>query len=184
MKPLGADEIRGNWATLLLPWNDDDSLDLRRLGAEIDVLIAMNGDGIYSHGTAGEFHTRTEDEFDQVSELLANKRESAGMLFQIGASHISARISLERLKRAVSLRPGAIQIILPDWFPVTEAEAVTFLQRMSDAADGIGLGHETVAMKRCQEPLFCSTHGKPTHHPLLVSGVPCPNVTQGYHCCQ
>jgi hypothetical protein len=45
LKPLGADEIRGNWATLLLPWNDDDSLDLRRLGAEIDVLIAMNGDG-------------------------------------------------------------------------------------------------------------------------------------------
>ena len=73
MKPLKADEIRGNWATLLSPWNDDDSLDLRRLGAEIDALIAMNVDGIYSHGTAGEFHAQTEGEFDQVCELLANK---------------------------------------------------------------------------------------------------------------
>ncbi|MBI2480907.1 MAG: dihydrodipicolinate synthase family protein, partial [Planctomycetia bacterium] len=103
MKPLKADEIRGNWATLLVPWNDDDSLDPSRLAAEIDVLIAMNVDGIYSHGTAGEFHTQTEDEFDQVCELLAGKCDSAGMAFQIGVSHMSAQISLARLRRAVAL---------------------------------------------------------------------------------
>ncbi|MFW5693364.1 MAG: dihydrodipicolinate synthase family protein [Thermoguttaceae bacterium] len=32
-----------------------------------------------------------------------------------------------------------MQVILPDWFPVTDAEAAAFLEGMADAAGGIGL---------------------------------------------
>lgn len=139
MKPLTSDQIRGNWATLLSAWNADDSLDLGRVAAEIDTLIAMRVDGIYSNGTAGEFHTQTEDEFDQISNCLATKCNAAGMRFQIGVSHMSAQISRERLRRIVPLAPGAVQVILPDWFPVTEAEALAFLEVMAETAGGIGL---------------------------------------------
>jgi len=139
MKPMTSSQIRGNWATLLSAWNTDDSLDLGRVATEIDTLIAVKVDGIYSNGTAGEFHTQTEAEFDQISECLATKCDAAGMRFQIGVSHMSAQISRERLKRAVPLKPGAVQVILPDWFPVTEPEAVDFLQRMAETAEGIGL---------------------------------------------
>jgi len=139
MKSLSSIQIRGNWATLLLTWNDDDSLDLSRVSNEIDTLIRFKVDGIYSCGTAGEFHTLTEDEFDTVSALLAAKCEAAGMPFQIGASHMSAQISLERLQRAVTLRPSAFQVILPDWYPVTMTEAIRFLEGMAKAAGGIGL---------------------------------------------
>ncbi len=129
MKPLTSDHIRGNWATLITAWNADDSLDLGRVAAEIDTLIRMRVDGIYSNGTAGEFHTQTEDEFDRISQCLAEKCNAAGMPFQIGVSHMSAQISRERLRRIVSLTPSAVQVILPDWFPVTEDEAVAFLER-------------------------------------------------------
>jgi dihydrodipicolinate synthase/N-acetylneuraminate lyase len=123
----------------LSAWNADDSLDLGRIAVEIDTLIAMRVDGIYSHGTAGEFHCQTEDEFDRIAACLAEKCNAAGMPFQIGVSHMSAQISLGRLRRAVALAPGAVQVILPDWFPVSEEEAVAFLKRMAEAADGIGL---------------------------------------------
>ncbi len=139
MRPLSASQIRGNWATLVAAWNTDDSLDLGRVAAEIDQLIAVRVDGIYSNGTAGEFHTQTEAEFDQISECLAQKCNAAGIPFQIGVSHMSAQISRERLRRVVALEPGAVQVILPDWFPVTEDEAVAFLDRMAEVASGIGL---------------------------------------------
>ena len=139
MRVLLPSEIRGNWATLLSAWNSDDSLDLGRVGAEIDALIRAGVDGIYSHGTAGEFHAQTEEEFDRVAACLAEKCETAGMPFQIGVSHMSAQVSRERLRRAVALAPGAVQVILPDWFPVTEDEAVTFLDGMAEVASGIGL---------------------------------------------
>ena len=139
MKPLTAEQIRGNWATLLTAWNVDDTLDLPRVAAEIDTLIEMQVDGVYSNGSAGEFHAQTEDEFDRISQCLAEKCNAAHVPFQIGVSHMSAQISLERLRRVVPLAPGAVQVILPDWFPLTEAEAVSFLHRMADAAGGIGL---------------------------------------------
>jgi dihydrodipicolinate synthase/N-acetylneuraminate lyase len=139
MKPLSANQLRGNWATLLAAWNRDESLDLGRVAAEIDTLIAMKVDGIYSNGTAGEFHTLDEAEFDQLAELLATRCEPAGMPFQIGVSHPVAQVMLARLKRVVPLAPSAVQVILPDWFPLTDDEALAFLRRMAEAAGGVGM---------------------------------------------
>ena len=69
MKPLSASEIRGNWATLNTPWSADESLDLPRLAAEIDAMLGFGVDGIYSNGTAGEFHCQTEEEFDLMAHI-------------------------------------------------------------------------------------------------------------------
>ncbi len=132
-------KIAGNWATLLLPINQDDSIDLARLAEEIDTLVAAKVDGIYSNGTAGEFHNQTEVEFDAIQALLAERCRAANMPFVIGACQPDPRLSLERLKRAASLKPDGIQVILPDWWPVTDPEAVDFLQMMVEAASGVPL---------------------------------------------
>ncbi len=139
MRPLTAETLHGNWATLLSAWNDDDSLDLGRIDAQIAALCAVPVDGIYSHGTAGEFHCQTEAEFDSVAELLAKWCNAADMPFQIGVSHPSAQIARERLRRSVALAPSAVQVILPDWFPVTDDEALAFLDGMAEVAGDIPL---------------------------------------------
>jgi 4-hydroxy-tetrahydrodipicolinate synthase len=139
MDKLAAETLKGNWATLLLSINEDDSINYASIGDQIDYLIEAKVDGIYSNGTAGEFHNQTEEEFDAVNELLSAKCLAAGMRFQIGASHPSPIISLERLKRAVLLKPDAIQVILPDWVSTTEGEQLVFLKRMAAEADGIPL---------------------------------------------
>lgn len=139
MEPLTSKQIRGNWATLLLPLDKSDGIDLSLLEMEIDKLIAFGVDGIYSNGTAGEFYNQTEAEFEAVSEILASKCNAAGMPFQIGCSHMSPVISLSRLKNALKYAPGGIQIILPDWFPPTFEENIDFLKRIIDTAQGIGI---------------------------------------------
>lgn len=139
MKPLSAAEIRGNWATLLLPLNADDSIDYALLGAEIDHFIAAKVNGIYSNGSAGEFYTQSEDEFDRVSSLLAEKCARAGMAFQIGACHMSPQLSLGRLRRTRALRPSAFQVVLPDWFVPSWLEIIDFLRVMAAEAGDIPL---------------------------------------------
>lgn len=136
---LTAKTLVGNWGTLLLPINEDDSIDFERLSEKIEVMISARINGIYSNGTAGEFHNQTEDEFDKVNQLLAEKCHRAGMPFQIGASHPSPVISLERLKRSKALTPSTFQVILPDWVVPTVAEQVDFLRKMADAAENIPL---------------------------------------------
>lgn len=136
---LTSKNLRGNWGTLLLPINADDSIDYSRLGDEIDRLITARLDGIYSNGTAGEFHNQSEEEFDRVQQLLAEKCHSAKMPFQIGASHPSPVISLGRIKRTEALKPDAFQIILPDWVVAGEKEQICFLERIAEAAGPIPL---------------------------------------------
>ena len=139
MTPLKSKEIFGNWATALLPINNDESIDYTRLEEEIDLIISMKVNGIYSNGTAGEFYNQTDDEFDKISELLADKCNAANMSFQIGCNHTSPLISLQRVKRVKTLKPGAIQVILPDWLPPSMDEIITYLQVMNEAAGPIGL---------------------------------------------
>ncbi|WP_336514212.1 dihydrodipicolinate synthase family protein [Pollutibacter soli] len=136
---LTAKNLKGNWGTLLLPINEDNSIDFGRLGNELDYMTAAKIDGIYSNGTAGEFHNQSEAEFDKIQELMAEKCRRAGMPFQIGASHPSPLISLERLRRARSLNPSAFQIILPDWVTPNSKERTDFIAGMVDAAADIPL---------------------------------------------
>jgi dihydrodipicolinate synthase/N-acetylneuraminate lyase len=136
---LTSKNLRGNWGTLLLPVNADDSIDYSRLADEIDRLIGARLDGIYSNGTAGEFHNQSEGEFDRVQQIMAEKCHPAKMPFQIGASHPSPVLSLERIKRTVALKPDAFQVILPDWVTAGEDEQICFLGKMAEAAGDISL---------------------------------------------
>lgn len=131
--------IRGNWATLLLPIQADDAIDFAALEEEIDIICAARVDGLYSNGTAGEFHNQTEDEYRRIQETLAVRSRKAGIPFAIGACHPDPRISCERVRDAVPLGPAAIQVILPDWWPVTNDEAADFLAMAADAAGEVPL---------------------------------------------
>lgn len=139
MNALTAHEIYGNWATLLLPINADESIDYGRLDAELEYLTTAGVNGLYSNGTAGEFHTQTEDEFDRIHERVAARCEAAGLPYQIGASHMSMQISIGRIRRSAAFRPSAFQVILADWFPLHESEMIVCLEQLAAAADPIGL---------------------------------------------
>ncbi|MGF1735360.1 dihydrodipicolinate synthase family protein [Photobacterium satsumensis] len=136
-------KIAGNWATLLLPLNDEainnEAIDFDRLAAQIDYYIEARVDGIYSNGTAGEFYTQSEQEFEQISQLLAEKCHQAGMPFQIGASHCHPNDAVARAQFAASLKPTAIQVILPNWFPCNTETSLTFLKKVESVCNGVPL---------------------------------------------
>ncbi|MEX2568532.1 MAG: dihydrodipicolinate synthase family protein [Cyclobacteriaceae bacterium] len=131
---LTKDTLKGNWGTLLLPIDRNDRIDLQMLGDEIDYYITAKLDGIYSNGSAGEFHNQTESEFDAINALLSEKCHQAGFPFQIGVSHMSPVISKERLRRSIPLKPSAFQVILPDWVVLNEKEQLDYFWTLSEMA--------------------------------------------------
>jgi 4-hydroxy-tetrahydrodipicolinate synthase len=139
MLPLSATGIVGNWATVLLPINADDSIDWSRIETQLDALIEAGVDGIYTNGTTGEFWSQTEAEFDRLNTLVAERCDRAAMAFQIGACHVSPQLTLERIRRARRHGPGAIQVTLPDWWKPNDAEIIATLQRFAETAAPIGL---------------------------------------------
>jgi dihydrodipicolinate synthase/N-acetylneuraminate lyase len=136
---LSESEIAGTWATVLTPFDGDDRLDLAALEHHVRVLLASRPQGLYTHGTAGEFFNQTQDEWGAVAKLVASACESAGMPFQLGAGHPSPVLAIERIRAAAALEPSAIQVVLPDWLPLSWTEVVETVRRYAAAADGIGL---------------------------------------------
>ena len=70
MKLTGAN-LKGNWGTLLLPIMTDERIDWSILSEEMDAMIDAKVSGIYSNGTACEFHNQTETEFDRIHLMLS-----------------------------------------------------------------------------------------------------------------
>ncbi len=137
---LTANTLKGNWATLLLPVNKDDSIDYNRLGEELEYYIHAKVDGIYSNGTACELHNQTEEEFYRIQEILSEKCLHADMPFQVGVSHPYPAVTLQRIKNTLRLKPSAYQFILPDWVVVANrSEQIDFIRRIAFTAENIPL---------------------------------------------
>jgi 4-hydroxy-tetrahydrodipicolinate synthase len=136
---LTRQNLRGTWATVLLPIEADDSIQWDRLEDELKILAGSGVAGIYTNGSAGEFFSQTNEEFLRLSQMVAQACCRAQIPFQLGACHPCAGESLKRIELAKSLKPDAFQVILPDWFPVKRKEAATFLQRIAEVAEAIPL---------------------------------------------
>lgn len=130
-----AAEIYGNWGTLLLPIDSEDNIDWNILEREIDTLTYSHLNGIYSNGTAGEFYAQTKDEYECIQTMLAQGCKTRNIPFQIGASYPAVEEMLERIEFAKTLEPTAIQIILPDWFPLSLQEILRFLKKIHTVAE-------------------------------------------------
>ncbi len=139
MRPLTRETLRGTWAPVLLPLAEDDSIDIGRLAQELAALVEAAPDGIYSCGTAGEFHALDEQEYDRITALVAERCTAAGAAFQLGAGHMSGQISLHRIRRSAAFQPSAIQVILPDWCVLSADEVLFAIERMAQAAEPVPL---------------------------------------------
>jgi len=133
--------IEGVWSGVLLPINHDDSIDWSQLKREVSALLESNVDGIYTSGTAEELWTLTDKEFTTLGDIVSSAASSSGKPFQIGCSHPSPQVTLSRLRIASQRWPKAIayQVALPDWFPVSDHEAQTFLKTLNQISSSLVL---------------------------------------------
>lgn len=123
----------------MLVVDDGGSIDWIATRETITSLCAAGVAGIYSNGTACEFHCQTEAEFDRLTELVADVAGQSNTPFQIGVSQSNPRVARERARRAAGVKPAGLQFTLPDWWPPSDKEVVRFAAGLSDACDGIPL---------------------------------------------
>lgn len=152
MGVLSAHNLKGIWGTVLLPLNKDDSIDYACLKEDLDYICRSGVDGIYTNGTAGEFFNQSEEEFEAIQQLVAEKCREENLPFQIGVSHSSPLTCLERITKTASLKPDAYQVIFPDWLPLVPEEQVAFLKKVAAQAGPVPLvlynpGHAKTALQ-------------------------------------
>ena len=139
MLSLDRRSLRGTWASVMLPLGTNDEILWDRLEEEVSYLLESGVDGIYTSGTAGEFYAIDEKEYLQLNHMVVNLCEAVNKPCQLGASHMSGQISIDRIRSAAALGPSAIQVILPDWFPLSDDEVLDSMKRFASVAGSVPL---------------------------------------------
>ncbi len=139
--PASADPpaFRGVWATVLCRVDSIGEVDLSAIDEQVAAYAAAKCDGVYAGGTAAEFHTQSDADFQAMSERLALSARAHKLPYQISAAHPLAPGSLTRIAIAAKLDPDAIQVTLPDWTAIDLPTAHRFLERALEVATGIPL---------------------------------------------
>ncbi|TPO10621.1 dihydrodipicolinate synthase family protein [Mesorhizobium sp. B1-1-5] len=125
---------RGIWGAVMLAVGLDGNIDWSATQETVARLCASGVHGVYSNGTACEFHCQTEAEFDRLSEIVAAVAGAARIPFQIGISQSNPRVACERLKRVAGLGLSGVQFTLPDWWPPSDEEVLRFVSGLAEAA--------------------------------------------------
>jgi dihydrodipicolinate synthase/N-acetylneuraminate lyase len=114
-------------------------VDLGAIDDQVAAYAVAKCDGVYTGGTASEFHSQGDADFQAMSARLASSARAHGLPFQISAAHPLAPGTLARIAIAAKLKPDAIQVTLPDWTAIHLPTAHRFLERAEDVAAGIPL---------------------------------------------
>ncbi len=139
----------GPWAGLPVAWDDDDRFDEATYREAVDRCCLAGVPGVYTGGTTGEFYAMELDEFQAVARATVDACHAHGRPAMIGCSSTYTLGAVRRAAFAAEVGADAIQVALPFWMEVEEAQVIPFFQAVSRAAGGLPISiYETPRAKR------------------------------------
>jgi dihydrodipicolinate synthase/N-acetylneuraminate lyase len=132
--PLTRQTLRGVWAALIVPWNDRDQVDLRRLAQEVRGYAGSGVHGVYTGGTTGEFYAQDDATYEKITRTVVEQAHALGLPVQIGATGLSTRTTIERIRVAKRAGADAVQLALPCWLELKDDEVERYVAEVAAAA--------------------------------------------------
>ncbi|MHB1987801.1 MAG: dihydrodipicolinate synthase family protein [Acidimicrobiales bacterium] len=137
-KPAAREQVRGIWAAMTTPFDDQGHLDLPALRRDTSYLVEdLEIDGLFCAGVMAEFWALSNEERRSVVETVVD--EAAGRCRVIAhTGHHSAREAIELTKHAEDAGADFAVLINPYYPRVNEAGLYDWFAEVSTAVD-IGL---------------------------------------------
>ena len=146
---LTREAFEGPWAGLPVAWDNAGEFDESAYRAAVARCCQAGVPGVYSGGTTGEFYAMELDEFNAVARATVEECHVHGTPAMIGCTATSTRGAVRRAACAAGLGANAIQVALPFWMAVPDAEAVPFFNEVGAAAGGLPLSiYETLRARK------------------------------------
>ena len=130
---LTSENLKGMWAGLPVPWNNQDQLDERALRENVRRVCNIGAHGVYTHGTTGEFYAQTFEEWQQVAQATIEECRKLGTPTQVGCTALWTSEVIRKAIFAQEIGTDGIQLAFPFWLSLTDSEAVKFLKDVSSA---------------------------------------------------
>lgn len=145
MSRLTTNEVRGIWAGVTMPWDDDYGFDEETYAQNIHRVIDSKVHGIYTTGSTGEFYAIEYDEFCRMVDIQAELCGKAGMPLQIGCCSDATAKTIRWLEYAAAKEDvGAAQVNIPYWMELTDRELLQFFKDLHTACPDMPLVHYNI----------------------------------------
>ncbi|MCG2661332.1 MAG: dihydrodipicolinate synthase family protein [Kiritimatiellae bacterium] len=146
---LTKSQLIGPWAGLPIAWKDDNAFDEKQYRIDVANCCAADIPGVYTGGTTGEFYALEFDEFKAVTNATIRECRNGKKPVMIGCTATFTLGVIRRARYAIAKGADAIQIALPFWMELTDAEVVSFFKDVSAAVPGMPLMiYETLRAKK------------------------------------
>ena len=148
---LTLENLKGIFAAIPIACDPDGKFIEADYRHDIAKVCGAGVHGIYTTGTTGEWYALDDDEFRWMVDVFLEETGRFDTLTQIGCGGLNTRSAVDRVRLAIGRgrKPDALQILLPCWQPLTDAEVLDFFKAVADAAEGVPLVHyNTMRTKR------------------------------------
>lgn len=139
------DWLQGVWAAIPVPWDERDRVDGDLVRELLRRYRDGGVDGVYTTGTDGEMHVLEMDDFRALVDAFATGAEETGLPVQVGCTWSHTDGVIERARYAREQGIPRIQIALPSWVPLNDAELLRFFEAIQQDLPDVDVIHYNIA---------------------------------------
>lgn len=141
---LTARNLKGPWAGVTLPWNEDYSFDEASFRENLRRLCSFDVPGIYTTGSTGEFYVLDLPEFRHMVDVFMEVVGPTGKPTQVGCCADDTRETIRLAEYAAGKGADGLQIVLPYWMELTDKEVTKFFKDIYTAVPETPLIHYNI----------------------------------------
>jgi dihydrodipicolinate synthase/N-acetylneuraminate lyase len=141
---LTDETLKGVWAGVTLSWNEDYSLDEASFRENLKRLCTSKVHGIYTTGSTGEFYVLDFSEFRLIVDIVLEVVSPSRIPIQIGCCADDTRDVQQQIEYAARSGADGVQIVVPYWMELTDAELLQYFKDMATVAPDLPLIHYNI----------------------------------------
>jgi dihydrodipicolinate synthase/N-acetylneuraminate lyase len=144
--------------TCCIPWTSDYKFDEPLFRRSVQHAARDGTRHLYVFGTAGEGHSVSEGQFQQITRAFADEMRRLGSPPMVGLISTSLAQVLDRIEWAAGIGVERFQVSLPSWGTCTEPEAFRFFEQVCRRFPQLSFLHYNV--RRAGRLLSAAEYGR------------------------
>lgn len=142
------ERLHGIYAAVPTAWDEAGRFDAETFRENVARLIDAGVHGVYTTGTDGEWFALEFEDFCRMVKAFAAEVHDRSVGSQVGCTWINSEGVIQRARYAVEGGIRVVQVALPMWLRLSDADVVRFFRDLAQAVPEAGIVHYNTRLSK------------------------------------